>query len=76
MEGDARKEDGYLWGMPARRIELGLSREAASEASGISERQLARYEKHEAKAHPNSLHRLAVALKCRIKDLFVDNIQD
>ena len=76
MKGDDRKEGGYLWGMPFRRIEAGLSQEEAAEACGISQRQIRRYEKHEAKAHPASLHRLATALKCRIKDLFVEDIVD
>lgn len=76
MEGDDRKSEGYLWGMPSRRIEAGLSQEEASEACGISRKQISRYERHVAKAHPGSLQRLASALKCRIKDLFVETIDE
>lgn len=76
MKGNSEQAGDYLWGLPWRRIEMGLSQAEVAEASGVSQKQISRYELHKVKPHPGTLRKLARALKCRIKDLLTRHIED
>lgn len=76
MKGAHSSAGDYLWGLFRARREAGLSQAEVSEASGVSQKQISRYESGKAKPHPSTLRKLADALDCRVKDLFVREIDD
>ncbi len=74
MEGGENQD--YLWGLNWWRTESGLSQRELADASELSQKQISRYEKCQAKPHLGSVYRLARALKCRITDLYIRHSRD
>ena len=76
MKGDtANRNCDFLWELAWWRHDEGLSQGDLAQKSGVSRKQISRYETCKVKPHPSTVKRLAAALNCRVKDLFSREIE-
>ena len=71
MKGDRLKNtEDYLHGLHWLRVDASLSQAELAEASGVSQKQISRYESLRVRPYASTVKKLAKALNCSVKELY------